>query len=176
MRTQRARGHCLLAADSPVLRRRRGQPINRRPTHRETSMATEYSDIQVMMTLAAFAATATTPLPGGVETVGQQQQRMLANINQQLSNAGIATAGSWQAVWVGLTEDRANMSYIAQNSQTNQYAVSVRGTVPADVNNWAEDLDVGVVLAFTEAGSTPLMVSQGALQAFNAVTAAVFLP
>lgn len=139
-------------------------------------MTAEYCDIQVMMTLAALAATATTPLPGGGETVGAQQLRILRNINQQLSNPDFATAGEWEAVWVGLTDDRANMSYLAQNTQANQYALSVRGTVPADVNNWAEDLDVGVVLALTEAGPTPLMVSQGALQAFNEVSSAVFQP
>ena len=67
-------------------------------------MTTEYSDIQVMMTLASFATAATTPLPGGGETVGQQQQRMLATINQQLGNTDIATAGNWQAVWVGVVQ------------------------------------------------------------------------
>src|ERR1700756_5864474 len=65
---------------------------------------------QVMMTLAALAATGATERPSG-ESLEQQEQRILTGINSQLANNSLATAGQWSAIWVGLTASRANLAY-----------------------------------------------------------------
>jgi hypothetical protein len=123
--------------------------------------------IQVMMTLAGVAATSASERPSG-ETVEQQQQRILAGINTQLANASLATAGDWQAIWLGLTQDRANMAYIAQNSsipsgQAQEFAVCLRGT-QGFLIDILEDVDVGSMLPFMGGN-----VSQGAMEAFTEI-------
>lgn len=125
------------------------------------------ANIAVMMTLAALAAMAATERPSG-ETVEQQQQRILAGINEQLTNNDLATDGHWQAIWVGLTRDRANMAYIAQNAsieqgQSQQYAVCLRGT-QGFVIDILEDVEVGTMLPFMGG-----KISQGAMEAFTEV-------
>jgi len=87
---------------------------------------------QVMMTLAALAATGATERPSG-ESLEQQEQRILTGINSQLANISLATAGQWSAIWVGLTASRANLAYIAKNNTgvSPQYALCLRGTVAA---------------------------------------------
>jgi hypothetical protein len=133
-----------------------------------------YDTTQMMMTLSALAATSAVERPSG-ETVDHQEQRILAGINAQLAGATIAPEMSWQALWVGLTRNRANMAYIAQNNATTggpQYAVCLRGTVVGSPIDTAEDMDVSVMLPFM-AGATPpasvTNISQGAMQAFTDV-------
>jgi len=134
---------------------------------------TGFTEVQVMMTLAALAASAATERPSG-ETAAQQAERILAGINTQLANAALATAGDWQALWVGLTQDRANLVYIAQNtaSGTPQLAVCLRGTVMGSAIDTAEDMDVGTLLEFDAAGTppSPVSISQGAMEAFTGIT------
>jgi hypothetical protein len=74
-----------------------------------------YNTQQIMMTLAAFAGTAEKRRL--FESVAQQEQRMLAWLNESLSDKAIATGGAWKAIWVGLSEDLSNMSYIPTTSE-----------------------------------------------------------
>lgn len=147
----------------------------------KNAQASTNSSAQIMMTLAQLAATAPNERPSG-ETLDQQQQRILAGINSQLSNSQLPTAGQWQAVWLGLTQDRANLAYIAVNYLQNAFAVSLRGTQFNSLIDLLEDLNVGSVADFTAAlqpGSSfsePILVSLGSMKAFTEITNAVYIP
>ncbi|MFI9273420.1 alpha/beta fold hydrolase [Kitasatospora sp. NPDC052896] len=122
----------------------------------------------VTMTLAAIAATGATPRPSG-ETLAVQRQRIFDGIVQQLSDTTLATQGTWQLAWLGLSPDNANMAYIAKGpSGSSQFAVVVRGTV-GNAIDMLEDLDVGTVVPFTVGGPSPVSVSKGAMTAFTQV-------
>ena len=136
-------------------------------------MSTLPATPQVMMTLAALASTDATEKPYG-KTIAQQEQQILDDINEQLKNTGLATDGQWQATWVGLTKDRANLAYIAQSSsQPPVYALCLRGTVAKSVIDILEDVDVGTMYPFTEGGTPPGgtvgKIALGAMGAFNAI-------
>ena len=77
-----------------------------------------------------LAATGATERPAG-ESHGAQEQRIITGINRQLANTKLATAGEWNAIWVGLTANRANLAYIVKNSTGSSplYALCLRGTV-----------------------------------------------
>src|SRR5579864_3714996 len=136
-----------------------------------------------MMTLSALAATS-----GPIQqTVQEQEQAILAAINGQLSNTGLATQGQWQAIWVGLSLDLANLAYIAQDTAAPSptYAVVIRGTVAGNTIDFAEDWDVTEVKGFwgyvglqapplgcaDANNANAVCISQGAMQAFQEVTA-----
>ena len=140
------------------------------------SESTLYTIPQVMMTLAQLAVTAGAQRPSG-ETLLLQQERIYHGINALLANKELATNGEWKAVWVGLTGDRANLAYIAQNASQNAFAVCLRGTQMGSFIDQLEDLDVGTVEQF-KAGpsySESIYVSKGANGAFNEVTKAVYV-
>jgi len=143
----------------------------------EDAAAVTYTIAQVTMTLAQLAATSSDERPSG-ESVEQQETRILNAINSQLANADLATNAEWQAVWVGLTQDRANLAYIAQNTSQNAFAVCLRGTQFNSLIDLMEDLEVGSVTQFTAgpAYSEPILVSQGAMQAFTEVINAYYIP
>jgi hypothetical protein len=130
-----------------------------------------YNTQQIMMTLAAFAGTAEKQRL--FESVAQQQQRMLTWLNQSLADTSIATGGAWKAIWVGLSNDRANMSYIAQNAAANQFTLSIRGTDFAMKIDRQEDFEVGTTVSFAEQAGAPSTISQGAMEAFTELTNAV---
>jgi Lipase (class 3) len=121
---------------------------------------------QVMMTLAGLAATGATERPSG-ESLEQQEQRILNGINSQLANTSLAPAGQWSAIWVGLTKSRANLAYIAKNNTgvSPQYALCLRGTMAGSPIDTSEDMEVGLMLAFTAGGGG--YISQGAMEAFT---------
>lgn len=129
---------------------------------------------QVMMTLAGLAATGATVRPSG-ETLEQQQTRIQNGINAQLADASLATSNEWTATWVGLTQDRANLAYIAQNTSaaTPTYALCLRGTYGGSTIDTAEDMKVGTVLPFAAGGApnggAPGNISQGAMEAFTEI-------
>lgn len=136
-----------------------------------------YTIPQVMMTLAQLAVTAGAKRPSQ-ETLEQHQKRIYNGINAQLSNVDLATNAEWQAVWVGLTEDRANLAYIAQNTSQNAFAVCLRGTQVDSILDQLEDLDVGAVVPFTAgpSHSGSIFISRGSAGAFTDVTNAVYIP
>jgi hypothetical protein len=68
-----------------------------------------------MMTFAGLAATAADQRPSS-ETLEQQEQRILAGIQAQLATGALAPGTGWTVVWVGLSQDRANLAFIAQNT------------------------------------------------------------
>ncbi|WP_394846368.1 IPT/TIG domain-containing protein [Pendulispora brunnea] len=144
------------------------------PPADQFTFLTSTNTTQVMMTLAGLAATGAAERPSG-ETVEQQQARILAGINAQLANSNLSTANNWQAIWVGLTQDRANLVYIAENPSNSggptTYAVCLRGTVGGSPIDSAEDMDVGSLLPFGPFGSGgPLgNISQGAMMAFTEI-------
>ncbi|MEU8544513.1 IPT/TIG domain-containing protein [Streptomyces sp. NPDC048717] len=130
---------------------------------------------QVAMALAAIAATAATPRPSG-ESVAEQCARMILGVNQQLTVPLLATQGGWSLVWAALSEDNANMAYLARtNERFNQFAVVLRGTVAGSVTDLLEDLDVGTVVPFTalrtSSNTAPPYVSKGAMEAFCQIMA-----
>ncbi|MFE1173996.1 IPT/TIG domain-containing protein [Streptomyces sp. NPDC058773] len=126
---------------------------------------------QVTMTLSAIAATAATPRPSG-ETLQEQGRRAMVGIAAQLHNPGLATGGTWDLMWLGISPDNANLAYIARNSTgANQFAVVVRGTI-SNPTDMMEDLDVGTVVPFTPGGSSNTAVSAGAMAAFTQVASA----
>jgi lipase (class 3)/IPT/TIG domain-containing protein len=124
------------------------------------------SFVNPMMTLCAVGATSADERPSG-ETTAQQAQRILNGMSSYLANTGLATGGNWKVTWIGLTNDRANMTYLATGPD-NQIAVCLRGTVPSSLIDFAEDLKVGTMLPFGESGN----ISQGSMEAFTEVTSA----
>lgn len=131
--------------------------------------------IQVMMTLAGLAPTGATERPSG-ESCADQAQRIFSGINTQLQNSSLATAAEWTVRFIELTQDRANLAYIAQNTsispdQPQQYAVCLRGTVAGDI---PEDMDVTPPLLPFAAGGAPPSgapgnISTGAMLAFTEI-------
>lgn len=67
------------------------------------------STAQVGMTLAAIA-----------------YQPGLAAIKSTMANPKLATQGRWSVAWYG--EDPGNQVYVAQDGQTGQYAIAIRGS------------------------------------------------
>ena len=130
--------------------------------------------VEQMMTLAAIAPNAATVRPSG-ETLAQQQTRILLGLRSLLANPDLATAGSWEPVWLALTEDRANLVYIAANTaapeSAPEYAIVLRGTFGGSPIDVAEDTLVSEMLPFAYAGGAA--VSQGAMQAFTEITSAL---
>lgn len=140
-------------------------------------MATTYSITQQLMTLAGLAATGATPRASG-ESLADQTRRILDGINRQLAVGGLATGGAWKAFWVGLTADRANLVYLAQQGPVNPlngpaaYAVVLRGTAGGSALDTAEDMKVGTLLPFAAggpAGRPAGNISQGAMEAFTEI-------
>lgn len=127
-----------------------------------------------MMTLAQLAALSPTPRPSG-ETVAQQAQRILTGINSTLLDPKLATAGLWQAVWVGLTQDRGNLCFIAVCPSQNAFAVSCRGTQFNSLVDLGEDLAVGTLAQFTPQ-DTALLVSQGSMEALTEAVNCIGVP
>src|SRR4051794_31606745 len=133
-----------------------------------------------MMTLAALAATGANARPSG-ETFAAQEQRIFLGINDALSAGawGLATGTNWSAVWVGLTESGGNLAYIATTAGAAEIAVVLRGTQFNSLIDLLQDLDVGSIVEFTAGfpagapGPSPLLVSQGAMDAFTDVINAV---
>jgi len=127
---------------------------------------------QIMMTLAGLAATGATERPSG-ETLEAQQQRILTGINNQLANPNLATGGAWRALWVGLTQDRGNLAYIAEGPPPmggpRAFAVCLRGTVGGSPIDTAEDMNVGTLLPFEAGGLSQGKISQGAMDAFTEI-------
>jgi len=127
-------------------------------------MTATYTPIP-MMTLAALAANAPDARPSG-ETTAQHEERILAGINVLLGEM----MPDWQGVWGALSNDGANFAYLAYNQGANAVAVVIRGTIftPIDL---LEDLQVGALVPFTPVPPNlfpaPILVSQGAMVAFN---------
>lgn len=127
-----------------------------------------------MMTLAALAATAPAARPSG-ESLEVHTQRILNGINSLLADNSLATAGLWQAVWVGLSPDGANLSFIAQCTSQNAFAVGIRGTQFTSLIDLGEDLEPQTLAQFTP-GDVPLLVSQGSMKGFTEVIGTVGVP
>jgi hypothetical protein len=129
-----------------------------------------------MMTLCALSATAPNPRPSG-ETVAEQEQRILLGIIKQLGMLG----SHWAPQWLILTQDRANLAYIATQDSTASCAVVLRGTQFNSLVDLAEDMQVSTLAQFTAGGdsSTPLLIAKGTMEAFteiiNSVTAGTTL-
>ena len=76
------------------------------------------------------------------------QQQMIGEIDAALDEAGYP---SWHVVWgPALNADRSNLLYAAQNRQTGELAVSIRGSDFSFWLNWIEDLAVLRVVPYNE--------------------------
>ena len=133
-------------------------------------------DLGLMVTLAALAYVA--PIPGeDVHSVEEEELYMLGGLERALADPRLPTKGEWSAVWVGLSDDQGNFSYIGQHHSSGDVAVAVRGTVftpaLAGAVDVYEDLRVGVLDDF-KVGEQTVQVSRGAHTAFAGVTGARF--
>jgi hypothetical protein len=136
------------------------------------------NDQQVMMTLAALAYTDQTtmkdPQTGANETQAQQSQRILGDLNNNAS-CGLkqtATTQDWSAIRVGLSADRANMAFIAENTALpSTYAVAIRGSDFALFIDALENFRVQEVEPFASGGH----IAAGADEAFRNVSQAQYL-
>ncbi|MDQ6948581.1 MAG: IPT/TIG domain-containing protein [Actinomycetota bacterium] len=118
-----------------------------------------------MMTLAALAYTSATTRPSG-ESVADQEARILAGINGLLRSV----APTWQATWVGLTQDRANLAYIARSATAGapRLIVGLRGTV-LSVFDIIQDVDVTTTVPYAVGATTEGNLADGAMEAFTEV-------
>ncbi|MFH8977151.1 lipase family protein [Streptomyces sp. NPDC017890] len=125
---------------------------------------------QVCMTLSAIAASGATRRPSG-ETRHEHEQRIMLGIRTQLADPSLATGGTWQLLWFGLTPDNGNLAYIAGNSAVpGEFAVAVRGTVFSNVIDLLEDFEVGTAVPFDTGGALDHgKVSKGAMDAFRSI-------
>ncbi|WP_326783562.1 lipase family protein [Streptomyces sp. NBC_00151] len=125
---------------------------------------------QVCMTLSAIAAAGATPRPSG-ETQKEHEQRIMRGITAQLGDPGLATGGTWQLQWLGLTPDNGNLAYIAWNSaNSGEFALVVRGTVFSDPLDLLEDFEVGKTDEFSTGGSSgQVEVAKGSMAAFRRI-------
>jgi hypothetical protein len=126
---------------------------------------------QVFMTLSAIAASAAVRRPSG-ETGAEHARRIMSGVTSQLADPGLATGGTWQPLWFGLTPDNGNFAYIAWNSASpGDFALAVRGTVFSDPIDLMEDFAVGETVPFDTGGSPgQVQVSKGAMDAFRLLT------
>jgi hypothetical protein len=122
---------------------------------------------QIMMTLAGLAATGATPRPYG-ESQADQATRIANGIAVQLEDTTLVTGGAWTLAWLGLTNDQANLAFIACNSGSTppQIAVCLRGSDFSSIIDLTEDMDVEALLPFPP-GASGANISQGAMQAFT---------
>ncbi|MGF6233645.1 pimeloyl-ACP methyl ester carboxylesterase [Inquilinus ginsengisoli] len=133
---------------------------------------------KIMMTLAALASDGADPRPSG-EARDQHAARIKQGIAAQLQDTALATQGQWSVTWVGLTEDDANLAYIAQGPNDRDgnsvYALVLRGTQMGDLMDQLEDLQVGQLHDFFSGGKPPTerqpKISKGAMEAFKEITA-----
>jgi len=92
-------------------------------------------EAQLLITLCSFSYMDSSPLPG--ETIAAQEARMRADIDAALAESDYA---GWHVVWgPGLSDDRGNMLYVVGQSDSNQYALAIRGTEWEFWLNWIED-------------------------------------
>jgi triacylglycerol lipase len=89
--------------------------------------------------------TATVELAMTLSTLAYVDENRIASQQQMISeiNAGLDEAGykSWQVAWgPALNADRSNLLYAVRNSETGQFAVSIRGSDFSFWLNWIEDL------------------------------------
>jgi triacylglycerol lipase len=93
-----------------------------------TSYDTETAELAMTLSTLAYVD----------ENRSATQQEMIGEINAGLEEAGYA---SWQVAWgPALNADRSNLLYAAQNSETGQLAVAIRGSDFSFWLNWLEDL------------------------------------
>src|SRR5258706_3611028 len=132
-------------------------------------MADLYNTTQKMMTLSGLAGISYAPRPSGETLVGQRN-RIFAAINAQLASDSLAAGKNWTCTWLGLTQDRANLAYVATNTDAREIALVLRGTIAGSPIDTAEDLDVGTLLPFADGGGGN--ISQGAMTAFTEIVTA----
>lgn len=112
--------------------------------------SSKYSKPQVAMTVASLAYAS------------------CGDVSGYLSNTAYATNGEWSLEWgPAQSETRGNQMFIARSSQSNQFAIAIRGTV-VDVSlallvDLYQDLDVGhpVPLPFPSAAGA--VIGKGTL-------------
>jgi Lipase (class 3) len=93
------------------------------------------AEAQLLITLSGFAYLDSAPLPG--ESIAAQEARMRRDIDAALAESAYP---EWHVVWgPGLSDDRGNMLYVAQRSNTDELAVAIRGTQWEFWINWIED-------------------------------------
>src|ERR1700733_9901813 len=96
-------------------------------------------------TMPTTSDTATVERAMTLSTLAYVEENRIASQQQMISeiNAGLDEAGykSWQVAWgPALNADRSNLLYAVRNSETGQFAVSIRGSDFSFWLNWIEDL------------------------------------
>ena len=89
------------------------------------------------------------------------QQQMIGEIDAALDEAGYP---SWHVIWgPALNADRSNLLYAAQNRETGELAVSIRGSDFSFWLNWIEDLAARRVVFHTTNSCRPPAISRRSL-------------
>jgi len=112
-----------------------------------------------MMTLSAIAYTANAS-PNDV---------IKDSILYHLADSSLTTGGKWELVWgPGISPLNANLSYVVKNSTEDniQYAVAIRGTNSASIEDILEDVDVFILSEFPY-GLPGDSVCHGSMNGFN---------
>jgi triacylglycerol lipase len=120
-------------------------------------MSTNGPDSAAMMTLSAIA--------------------YQSDINGQLLNPNLATAGDWSLVWGPMADDYGNLAYVAISASTGRYALTIRGSKTtfslATLQNWFNNLDVLVQVPWKYFSNIQgCMISNGALIQASDLTSA----
>lgn len=143
-------------------------------------MTTSYSDMQVMITLATFAYVDMNPATPPM-TVADYETAFIDAITSDtfLGDTSLATEGQWTVPWVGISESRSNLAYIAYNQTSDSYTVGLRGSVFSSnspevgpLNVW-EDLAVWETKQLQVGPGNVINVSEGAYTAFEETTNAI---
>jgi hypothetical protein len=140
-------------------------------------MATTFDDMQVMITLATFAYVDMNPATPPTSVADYETAFVEAITSDTfLGDLSLATQGQWAVPWVGISESRSNLVYIAYNATSDSYAVCLRGSVFSSsspdvgpLNVW-EDLAVWRTRQLDVGQGNVVSVSDGANTAFQETT------
>jgi hypothetical protein len=134
-----------------------------------------FEDKQVMVTLCTLSYLAIPDSASG--SVKDAETWMFVALVKALRQKGIATDGKWNPVWVGITEDQANLAFLVQNAAEDKLALVVRGTLfeasCAGLENLRQDSGVDVIDKII-LGGWNVSVAKGSNDAFEALRSAQF--
>jgi hypothetical protein len=103
----------------------------------------DLSEAQLLVTLSSLAYLDSDPLPG--EGLSEQIFRMQRDIDAALAASPYS---GWQVVFVGVSEDRGTMCFVA--SDHTHLAVTVRGTDWSFWLNWIQDFSVLTLVPYED--------------------------
>lgn len=111
----------------------------------------------LLMTLCGLTYIDAQPHP--FESIPAQEARMLKDINTALAASPHA---DWQVQWgPAIDDERANMMFVAGKKDLSQCAVCIRGTDPAFIIDWVQDLRVLDLVDFPYTSAPGVQIAAG---------------